>query len=263
MSLSKVYKHSPSFVPKQLLPQQEHPSQPGRRDINGAPSANGSHHESFVADSPYAGKKESGPSPVPPEQPAEKEPPPLKEEPPAPAIDLELIQQQAYSEGVLAGRRQTEDDFGTCALTLRSACNQLATLHETILRNNLEEMHNLVMLIAEKVIRHSITEQSDTILATIEDAIRLAVKSEEFQIRVHPDDLEIVRQKKKEIIDDISGLDNIVLKADNSVDRGGCILESANCTVDATIGGQLQIINESLVSSHEAGAATAAGPEES
>jgi len=262
MSLSKVYKRSTSFVPQQLLPQQEHPSQPGRRDINSEPSANGNPHEAFVADGPYARKKESGQSPAPPEQPAEKENPPIKEEPPAPAIDLELIRQQAFSEGVLEGRRQADDDFGTCALTLRSACNQLTTLHETILRNNLEEMHNLVMLIAEKVIRHSIAEQNETILATIEDAIRLAVKSEEFQIRVNPNDLEIVKQKKKEIIDDISGLDNIVLKSDSSVDRGGCILESANCTVDATISGQLQVINEALASSHEAGAATAAGPEE-
>jgi len=263
MSLSKVYKHSTSFVPKQLLPQQEHPSQPGRQDMNGGPSANGNHHESFVADSPYADKKASEQSPAPPEQPAERENPPGKEEPPAPAIDLELIRQQAFSEGVVEGRRQADDDFGTCALTLRSACNQLTTLHETILRNNLEEMHNLVMLIAEKVIRHSITEQSETILATIEDAIRLAVKSEEFQIRVSPDDLDIVKQKKKEIIDDISGLDNIVLKSDHSIDRGGCVLESANCTVDATIGGQLQVINEALASSHEAGPVTATSPEES
>jgi len=97
MSLSKVYKHSTSFVPKQLLPQQEHPSQPGRRDINSEPSAIGNRHEAFVADSPYADKKASEQSPAPPEQPAEKENPPLKEEPPAPAIDLEFIRQQALN----------------------------------------------------------------------------------------------------------------------------------------------------------------------
>ncbi len=261
MSLSKVFKHSASFVPQQILPEQESPKKPGRRNLAGEPPSNGDRSASFVADGPYADKKESVQSPVPPEQPAEKENPPLTNEPPAPAIDLELIRRQAFSEGVVEGRRQADDDFGTCALTLRSACNQLTSLHETILRNNLEEMHNLVMLIAEKVIRHSITEQSETILATIEDAIRLAVKSEEFQIRVNPNDLDIVKQKKKEIIDDISGLDNIVLKSDHTIDRGGCILESANCTVDATIGGQLQAINETLASSHESGPVTASHEE--
>jgi len=256
MSLSKVYKHSTSFVPKQLLPQQEPPQKPGRRNLAGEPAVNGEPPESFVADGPYTGKKESGQDPLPAGPLTEKEPTPLSNEPPVPAIDLELIRQQAFSDGMCEGKRRAEDDFGSSTLALRSACNQLATLHETILRNNLEEMHRLVMLIAEKVIRHSIAEQSETILATIEDAIRLAVKSEEFQIRVNPDDLEIVKEKKKEIIDDISGLDNIVLKADGSIDRGGCILESANCTVDATISGQLQVISETLASSHESGPPT-------
>jgi len=105
----------------------------------------------------------------------------------------------------------------------------------------------MVMAIAEKVIRHSLSsEQNQTILATIEDAIRFAVKSEEFEIRVNPRDLEIIKDKKQEIINEISGLNNITLKADNSIERGGCRLESANCTVDATIGSQLQVIQEAL-----------------
>jgi flagellar assembly protein FliH len=187
-------------------------------------------------------------------------PPPLAST--GPAVDLELIRQQAFSEGVIEGWRQADKDFGSAALTLQSACHQLTNLHETMLRNNLEEMHQLVMIIAEKIIRHSIDEQSATILATIEDAIRLAVRSEEFQIRINPQDHEVIQAKKKELIDDISGLDNIDLKTDSSIERGGCILESTLCTVDATVGSQLQFIREVLEASQESGPISATAGEE-
>jgi len=264
MSLSKVYKNSESFVPEQILPRQEHPIEPVWQELDaGLPSLSG-HQKSFIPDKnggyEIISDKHSL-APLTPEQlsdetstlssmppsPADKN----KEAPPAPPIDLEPIRKKAFAQGVLEGRRQSDEDFGTCALTLRSACDQLTHLHETILRNNLAEMHSLIMEIAEKIIRHSMREQSDTILATIEDAIRLAVKSEEFQIRVNPEDLEIIKQKKKELIEEISGLDNIVLKADSSVDRGGCLLESVNCTVDATINSQLQVIQEALEAESE------------
>lgn len=266
MSLSNVYKNSNSFVPEQILPRQEASSEPAWQELDARLSSLSGHHTSFTPDKADGYEFISDKQPLAhltPEQLSNKEstlsPMPLstgdddKEVPPAPAIDPELIHQKAFSEGVVEGRRQSDEDFGTCALTLRSACDQLTLLHETILRNNLDEMHRLVMEIAEKIIRHSIQEQSDTILATIEDAIRLAVKSEEFQIRVNPEDLEIIKQKKKELIEEISGLDNIVLKADSSVERGGCLLESANCTVDATINSQLQVIQEALESESESG----------
>ena len=37
-----------------------------------------------------------------------------------------------------------------------------------------------------------------------------------------------------------------MFKTDSTLTRGGCLLESANCTVDATIEGQLASIEELL-----------------
>jgi flagellar assembly protein FliH len=259
MSLSKIYTHSDSFVARQLLPTQDSAQGSSWQETPGLTP-----REPSVPDGSHGGRVVSRHDCVVPGQSAEAEisidaPPPLEST--VPAVDLELIRQQAFSEGVIEGWRQADKDFGTAALTLQSACNQLTNLHETILRNNLDEMHQLVMIIAEKIIRHSIDEQSTTILATIEDAIRLAVRSEEFQIRINPQDHEVIQAKKKELIDDISGLDNIDLKTDNSIERGGCILESVHCTVDATVGSQLQVIRETLAALPESGPLTATAVE--
>jgi flagellar assembly protein FliH len=246
-NLSKVYKNTSLFVPEQILPRQEYPREPVWRDMVTGTYSRNERQGSFIPDKTSGGamiadKKNN----LAPELfTTSKE---EREKTLAPAIDLELISQEAFAEGVVEGRRQADKDFGTCAGTLRTACDQLTNLHETILRNNTREMHTLVMEIAEKIIRHSISEQSETILATIEDAIRLAVKSEEFEIRINPEDLEVIKQKRQDIINEINGLNNIILKADKSVERGGCLLESVNCTVDATIGSQLQVVSEALQS---------------
>lgn len=260
MSLSKVYKDTASFVPEQILPRQGLPLEPAWQDMVAVHPSRNESHGTFTPDKTDGSRVSSAKNPANTSLPAEEltegksslsadlptEVEGDKEKPPVPAIDLELIRKKAFTEGVLEGRRQADEDFGSSADTLRTACEQLAHLHETILRNNTGEMHTLVMEIAEKIIRHSIEEQSETILATIKDAIHLAVKSDEFQIRVNPKDLEILKGKKKEIIDEISSLDNIVLKADSTIGRGGCLLESVNCSVDATIGSQLQLIKETL-----------------
>lgn len=261
MSLSKVYKDTSSFVPQQILPRQDLSPEPVWQDMVAVPPSRSEGHGSFIPDKTggrvipdQTADKKSLPSARPsdtagtlsPDLPPEAEE--IRKNVPVPAIDPEMIHKKAFSEGVLEGRRQADKDYGTSAMTLQAACEQLAHLHETILQNNTREIHALVMQIAEKIIRHSIEEQSDTILATIKDAIHLAVKSDEFQIRVNPNDLAILKDKKKEILEEISSLDNIVLKADSTVERGGCLLESVSCTVDATISSQLQVIEEALQS---------------
>jgi len=265
MSLSKVYKDTASFVPEQILPRQGLPTEPVWQDMVAVPPSRRDGHDLFIPDQSAGGQSIPDQNPddrfLPSEEPSGQAtalspdlPPKIeadRKKAPAPAIDLELIHKKAFSEGVLEGRRQADEDYGASAKTLLGACEQLTHLHETILKNNTSEIHALVMTIAAKIIRHSIEEQSETILATIKDAIHLAVKSDKFQIRVNPNDLEILKDKKKEILDEISSLDNIVIKADSTIERGGCLLESVSCTVDATISSQLQVIKEALQSSDD------------
>lgn len=168
---------------------------------------------------------------------------------PGPAIDIEDIRENAFTSGIAAGRQQAEKDFENIAQTLLSICNELDRLRETILQNSAGEMKELVLAISERIVRHSVKEQEETIIATIKDAIHLAVKSDEFQIQINPEDLEVVNSQKKEIINSISGLDNIVLKSDPNIERGGCKLESSWCTVDATMASQIKVIHDSIMAS--------------
>lgn len=183
-----------------------------------------------------------------PEEPIpEPTPPPPPPPPVEPKFDQEAIRNEAFASGVVSGRKEALDDFENGINTLRSICNELDKLRETILQNSIPEMKELVLDISEKIIRHSIAEQEETITATILSAIKLAVQSDEIQIQIHPDDLKCIELKKQEIIDSISGLDNIALQSDPTIERGGCKLESSSCTVDATLSNQIKVIRDHVI----------------
>jgi len=169
-----------------------------------------------------------------------------EDQPPPLMPDIESIQAEAYDAGVLQGLKQAEADFGSTLAALTLVCEQLSSIRETILKNSKDEMIELVLSLSEKIIRHSVTEQNQTIIDTVESSIQQAVKSSEFYIYLHPDDMLSVQDRTQDFISGLNGLENIVVKADPTVERGGCKIESENCTVDATISSQFKVLQESL-----------------
>jgi flagellar assembly protein FliH len=162
------------------------------------------------------------------------------------ALDIEALQKKSFQAGVDRGRKQAESEFGSSVRALELACEQLSSIRETILKNSKEEIFDLVIALSEKIIRHSVTEQDRTIIDTVEEALGQAVRSSEFYIYLNPDDVAVIKERSVDFIASLNGLDNIVVKQDQAIERGGCRIESENCTVDATIGSQLAIVSERI-----------------
>ena len=194
MSLSKFYKKSQNFQPDTLVPKGNSPKDEpvwGESLIT----------EEIEIELPDTSEVHEEVAPVVEETPVEPVEVLVEEvvsTPPAakPDFDLEAIRNEAFASGVDMGRKEAEEDFGNGINTLLSICNELDKLRETILKNSIPEMKELVINISEKVIRHSITQQEETITATIREAIQLAVKSDEIQIQINPDDLKCIEAQE-------------------------------------------------------------------
>lgn len=156
--------------------------------------------------------------------------------------DVDAIAEEYFNKGLQAGAERVDNDYKLCLKTLQSICEELDTVRETILKNSLGEMQDLVLQIAAKILRQSVTVQDETIVRTVEEAIQQAVKSDEFIISVNPEDYETIHSRSTDFINAVNGLENIIVRSDASVDQGGCMVESSNCTVDATLASQLEVI---------------------
>lgn len=273
MNLSKVYATQDSFEPENIIrvrlaeepvfgasiipsaPQGEafQHQQLARKQAERPSPSQPDNHTGTTSQTPPA--KESGqespaePGDISAREPQPQTPPARPASPPQPGIpqkEVDRLVAEAYEQGVADGMLRSEEDFGTAAASLLVACQQIDTLRETVIHNSVGEIRELVVAIAEKIIRHSVEQQDATILLTVEEAIDRAVKSGEYIIYVHPDDYQRVLEKAPDFVSAINGLNNIVVKRDPKIGRGGCLLESDNCTVDATISSQLDVIHREM-----------------
>jgi flagellar assembly protein FliH len=259
MSLSKYYKDSSSFQPEALIKREEKLS-PGWQPLQ---------PEKQLPFQSMPHPAASAPKVLPPENtPVEagietqqtvqtKNQPDVQPETPPKKQEIDLSKyleitvadkkiEEAYQRGIQTGKDKVEQDFGTATKALLSACQQLDTIHETIISNSSEELQEIALSIAERILRISVREQDRTIVATIEEALQRAVKSDEFTIYIHPEDYKTVAENSAEIIAGLTGLNKIVIKKDITLERGGAKLESDNCTIDATITSQFDVIREEI-----------------
>lgn len=256
MSLSKIYKSSETFKPDDIVQETFKDESPWKKLIH--PPAETETGNTVQHRSPRQEEEVEPPRPDQPSAPDMNDPEGENQlqqpspqdrveaglEPGIPVAEVEKIAAEAHEQGVLDGLKKAEEDFGSATKSMLLACSQLDELREVILKNSIGEIQELVLAIAEKIIRHSVKEQKETILRTVDEAIGKAVKSEELSVFVNPDDYDTIADKSGELMPTLSGLSNIVVKTDGSVEPGGCRIESDNCTVDASLISQMEIISD-------------------
>ena len=163
---------------------------------------------------------------------------------PQPAVDLDALRQEAYNQGMIDLAAQYQHEVQQVVATFADACQKIDNQRNLLLRHSQAELINLIMHLCEKVVRQELSTPRNLIAATLQSALEQAVASEEYHVAVHPDDLAFAEQHAPELIAAIRGIERIVFKTDDTITRGGCLLESESCSVDATIETQLDSLKE-------------------
>lgn len=236
MNSSKIFKEDPSFVPTTLVQEIIIEQKQHAEDAERPPEI---HHE---ADQPPR-EEEQAPAPQPelavePEQPLSPSP--------EPEIDVQALQQEAYNQGVADCTASQQQEIESAINTFHQACQKIDTMHQSLLERYRSDIINTVIGLSQKVIGQELVTNRDVIAKTLENALQQAIASDEFIVTLHPDDLNAVEHAKAELMTKIHGLKNIIIQTDQEVARGGCLIESKTCSVDATIATQLESAQEFL-----------------
>lgn len=103
----------------------------------------------------------------------------------------------------------------------------------------------LVMDISEKVIGRIVNESGEAIKAVVRQALDSAI-GDRLQIAVNPEDYKIIKQAENEFRDSLDRTKRLVIKEDENIERGGCIVETEVGTIDARLETQLKAIRKAL-----------------
>jgi flagellar assembly protein FliH len=76
---------------------------------------------------------------------------------------------------------------------------------------------------------------------------------DQIRLRVNPDDLDHLRSIQSDLETMLSNKTSLEIRADQSVERGGCLIETERGSLDARIASQLDTLRAGLQEKSEAG----------
>lgn len=168
------------------------------------------------------------------------------------AEKLQQAVKEAYENGVAEGVKKGRDLQSQDSLRVLQSMNQViketAMLKEKILVDVEKQILELSLAIAEKVLHSEVTTNSEVIKNVLRDAIRNIVDRDNMKIRLHPLDFRTMMEIKADFLQSFDGLKNILFEEDDSIQRGGAIIETMFGEVDARLEQQYQEVKAGLKS---------------
>lgn len=157
--------------------------------------------------------------------------------------EAESIKKSAFDEGYRKGLEQAEADMAAFRKDIAGFMNATKDVFEYIAPDILE----ISVDIAKKVIKKEVETDPQVLINTIVDVLKTLTKNEpKINIRVKPQAVQFI----KDTIPNITyqyGIDaKINIVADPSIEEGGCVFQTNNGIVDASIDTQVEIIKKAL-----------------
>lgn len=119
-----------------------------------------------------------------------------------------------------------------------------------LLKQGEEEMVRLALTIAEKLIGRALETDPELVLYITAQAIESVRNQRELVLRVNPADAQLLRNSRKKLMDMLGRSKEIAVREDPEVERGGCVIETENGTVDAQLSTQLKMLESALLGEH-------------
>jgi type III secretion protein L len=150
--------------------------------------------------------------------------------------------QKGYDQGYQDGIQQAQSEWVERLFQLNEA-------HEKVLRHLEPQLVELAIEIATKMIGRKLEVEPDIIVDIVANALEGVRHQREIFIRVNPDDYPAVEQHKPALLERLSRAQDLDIRSDEDIQRGGCKIESGIGTIDASLEKQLETIEKILLGS--------------
>lgn len=152
--------------------------------------------------------------------------------------DVEAVREKARKEGFAAGETK-----GLSQVTEKLV--HLEAMRERFYKDAEPGVVKLVMAIAEKVIGSIAAERPEVIRDVVRQALERSL-GDRITVRVNPEDYKKIHDGSYEFRDVLDRTKRLHFKEDETVSKGGCIVETEVGTIDAQIETQMEAIKKAL-----------------
>ena len=163
---------------------------------------------------------------------------------------IEDIKESAYAEGFMKGeeagaeseRRRHQNIFDT----FDKAISELWELKKTLCLNTENGAVELALAIAEKIVYHEVSVNKEILLGVLKGALEKVIDPEKIKLRINKSDLQFINESEYQISGLTDTLKDVTIEGDDTISRGGCVIETGFGSIDARIESQLQAVGDLL-----------------
>ncbi len=159
--------------------------------------------------------------------------------PTAPAVDLALIEKNAYESGFRQGEKAgmdiAEKKVEAAMRRYAEALVELARMKSTIYAQVEREVVKLALEVAKKIVHREIQADKEIIQTLVKVALSHVAEKTAVTIHLNPIDYNFILERKGELAQGDQAGREIMLLADKSLQRGSCLVKSECGDIDARI----------------------------
>lgn len=163
---------------------------------------------------------------------------------------LDQIFQQGFGQGQQEAETRMRTEYEQALREERRKVGMLISSFEAQQKAYQQFLEQSTMkfgvAVAEIIIKREVSIDKELVLQQVREALKRVVGVERIKLRVNPQDESIVKENRAAVTEDSDSIRDIVIDLDETIEPGGCILESDSGNVDARLSTQLKKIEESL-----------------
>jgi flagellar assembly protein FliH len=156
------------------------------------------------------------------------------------------IEEEAYRKGFMKGEQAGLE------LIRKKAAPVVENLKQTLLEasqlrkqfhfNAEKEVVSLALAVSKKVICHEVTFNKEVLPGIVRQALLKVVDNGDIKIKLRPSDVQFFKDARLELIDSLDNIEAVEFVEDETIQMGGCVIETNIGEIDSRIEKQLQII---------------------
>ncbi|MBN1576162.1 MAG: hypothetical protein JW913_06415 [Chitinispirillaceae bacterium] len=147
---------------------------------------------------------------------------------------------RGHAEGTAVMTASCEIKIDALQQRIGDLLEKLESSKRSVFSNAENLLLKLCCAMVKKIIDREVSVHQDIVLGVLKRALTYIGHHEKMVVRVAPDDLELVAQRKDFWFPVAQRLRDITIEADARIERGGCIVESNAGLVDARLGVQFE-----------------------
>ncbi|QGG48169.1 FliH/SctL family protein [Heliorestis convoluta] len=146
---------------------------------------------------------------------------------------------KGYDEGYKGAIKKAKKEAEKIVVEAYNEAEAARQARLAYLKDQEKDLVDLAVMIAEKIIQYEIDRNDQVVFHITENALNKARDMSHVIIKVNPEDYPILQNYKSDLMSLIKGLRTLNIEKDETIGRGGCIIDTAYGYVDARIDAQL------------------------